>query len=122
MSKPFRVLVTGGRNYKNVSAVDAALDILLSQYGEALVIIEGGCPTGADRLARLWAKLNHVELITEKADWDKHGTAAGPIRNSKMVTEYQPSVVLAFPGNDGTADCVRKAERAGIRVIKVGED
>jgi hypothetical protein len=35
-----------------------------------------------------------------------------------MLDCERPDVVLAFPGGKGTADMVRRAERAGIRVIR----
>ena len=47
------------------------------------------------------------------ADWTKHGKAAGPIRNQKMLDEC-PDLVVAFPGGKGTADMVRRAMKAGI--------
>ena len=33
-----------------------------------------------------------------------------------MVSEGQPDLVLAFPGNRGTADTVRRASAAGVLV------
>ena len=57
------------------------------------------------------------------ANWNTHGTSAGPIRNSEMVNwavaqrDNQRNVVfIAFPGGSGTADCLRKAKRAGLMI------
>lgn len=55
-------------------------------------------------------------LINEEADWQTHGKAAGPIRNGAMLAKHAPDGVVAFPGHNGTADCVRQAEAAGIKV------
>jgi len=54
-----------------------------------------------------------------RAKWSKHGRAAGPIRNQEMIDECKPDLVVAFPGGRGTADMVRRAKAAGIRVIEV---
>lgn len=51
------------------------------------------------------------------AEWDKHGKAAGPIRNQKMV-DLGATVCLAFPlpGSRGTAHCMSAARKASIPV------
>lgn len=61
------------------------------------------------------------------ADWDKHGRAAGLIRNARMLSESDPRVVVAFSPDlnfsRGTADMVAKARKAEVRTILVrGED
>ena len=51
------------------------------------------------------------------ADWDKHGKAAGMIRNREMVA-LGADICLAFPigRSPGTRACIREAQRAGIPV------
>ncbi len=82
------------------------------------VVIQGGCPTGADALARAWATDRNVECWTVDADWEKYGSAAGPIRNAQMLEETSPDLVLAFPGGRGTADMVKRAKAAGVQVVE----
>lgn len=110
-----RVLVCGGRDYSDREAVFAALDELAP-----LAIIQGHAD-GADALAREWwyKRPNTCagELACYPADWKKHGKAAGPIRNQQMIDEGKPDLVLAFPGGHGTADMVRRAKRAGVKVL-----
>lgn len=43
----------------------------------------------------------------------------GPIRNSKMLLDGKPTLVVAFAGRRGTADMVQKARAAGVEVIEV---
>lgn len=52
------------------------------------------------------------------ADLVAYGLRAGPIRNQEMV-DSKPALVVAFPGNDGTADAVRRAKEAGIEVLEI---
>jgi len=111
-----RVLVCGGRGYKDSGKMRMALDALRKRYG-VLTIIEGGAK-GADMLALRWClEQESVRLIHHPADWDKHGLAAGPKRNQEMIDEYHPELVLAFPGGVGTADMVRRAHEANIAVL-----
>lgn len=122
-----RVLVCGGRDY---SASDAwnwlernLKDELAFATGchSALTIdaiIHGGA-RGADEGAARWAASEHVKVLAYPADWKKHGKAAGPIRNQRMIDEAKPDIVVAFPGGRGTADMIRRAEAAGIDIIRV---
>lgn len=109
-----RFIVCGGRHYHNRQGVFKALDALHAKVGITMVI-DGGM-TGADRLGRMWAISRGVPFKIERAEWGKYGNAAGPIRNGVMLTKYLPNGLVAFPGNDGTADMIRKAEFAGVTV------
>lgn len=111
---PFKVLVCGGRHYADRGAVFAFLDDIAN--GGRIHIVQGGAE-GADGLAREWALSRCVPLTTYPADWRK-GKAAGPIRNTQMLTDENPSLVIAFPGGKGTADMIAKAKAKGVKVIE----
>lgn len=112
MIGPF-VLVTGGRKYANRAALFAKLDELAPYeicFGDA---------TGADALAKEWAQLRGVTYREYFADWVHLKRKAGSVRNGWMVTGFFPDIVVACPGGRGTADCMRRARRARIRVEDV---
>lgn len=113
-----RVLVCGGRDYSDWPAVSATLDGVDEESGGIAVVLHGGA-TGADQLADDWAKQRGVTHVRYPAQWDKHGLAAGPIRNARMLTEGKPDLVVAFPGGRGTRDMVAKAKAAGILVAEI---
>lgn len=106
------VLVCGGREYSDAVRVWVVLD-LLGPRG----IVEGGA-RGADAIARGWAKARNVPCHTVPADWERHGKAAGPIRNRAMLDQYTPELVVAFPGGRGTANMIAQATTRGVRVIE----
>jgi len=56
-------------------------------------VISGGA-VGADSLGARWAKENGVELTEHLPDWEKHGRAAGFIRNELTIKDAD--AVLAF--------------------------
>lgn len=119
MSRALRVLVCGGRDYKNVVVVYDQLDTLRRKAPhDAMLVIQGGA-TGADKLARQWAMDRSVEYQNYPADWATHGRAAGPIRNERMLIAGRPNLVVAFPGGNGTADMVRRVRSAGIEVVEI---
>jgi hypothetical protein len=108
------VLVCGGRDYVDRRGVYTCLDGLVPR---PTLIITGGA-NGADSLAADWAGYRDVPKLIFRADWEKHGKAAGPIRNQQML-ECKPHLVLAFRGGRGTADMVRRAKATRVPVIEV---
>ena len=114
-----RVLVCGGRNYGEVNAAQAAEVYLairdIHEKTPISALIHGGA-RGADRCAAFCAKELGIKVVTVPANWKTHGKAAGPIRNQRMLDDFKPDLVLAFPGGRGTADMVARAEKAGVPV------
>ena len=110
-----RVIVCGGRNFRSPAQVWCELDRLhaIHHFRE---LMQGGA-IGVDTFAREWvAKHHEVISWTCRAEWDKYGKAAGPKRNARML-EWDPNLVIAFPGGRGTADMVRRAKAAGVQTI-----
>lgn len=108
-----RVLVCGGRDYDEFGKMIAVLD----QF-EIDVIGHGAAP-GADSLAQQYAEYRGYPAESWPADWDRHGNAAGPIRNRQMFKEFNPDLVVAFPGGKGTADMVSVAQKGKCAVFVV---
>jgi ABC-type sugar transport system substrate-binding protein len=113
-----RVLVTGGRDYKNKDALSAALRS--ATFGQDDVTIVHGGARGADALAHQIGTEKGWRVVVSPADWDALGRSAGPMRNQQMI-DAGADIVVAAPGGGGTADCVRRAKRAGIPVMEVRE-
>ena len=112
-----KVLVCGGRDYSDRVAVWYTLDA----FGPPpITFVISGMAKGADTFAAQWARRFLIPLQEIPANWQRDGKAAGPIRNQQMLTEGKPDAVIAFPGGRGTADMVRRAERAGVPVYKIG--
>jgi hypothetical protein len=81
-------------------------------------MIHGGAKF-IDTFASEWAATKpEITRYICRAEWKKYGLGAGPRRNSRML-EWRPDVVVAFPGENGTADMVKKARAAGVRVIEI---
>lgn len=113
-----RVIVTGSRDWPDRRGVWNALDELQEQQRGRLQVVHGGCPTGADAAAGDWCLFRKVTPRVFRADWERYGKAAGPMRNQNMIDEGA-DLVLAFVRNDsrGARDTVSRAEKAGIKVI-----
>jgi hypothetical protein len=112
-----RVLVCGGRSFNDEARLFAVLDSYDNER-DFTVLIEGAA-RGADTLARKWAEAKKIPVLPFPADWKRHGRAAGPIRNERMLREGKPDLVIAFPGGKGTAHMVSLARHAGVETIEV---
>lgn len=99
------------------------LDELTWQYSNdrELVIINGDAH-GADNCAIEWAMMNQVKHREYPANWKKYKKAAGPIRNEQMITQEYPKLVIAFPGDKGTDDMMKKARRYNIELLEIKYD
>lgn len=115
-----KVLVFGGRRYRNVTLLNAVLSTLHAERPFTRVI-HGGA-TGADTLGGLWAGRYGVPVDVYHAQWTKHGKGAGHRRNQRMLDEGQPDFAVGFPGGRGTANMTDKLKRAGIPLLEVTEN
>jgi hypothetical protein len=110
-----RLLICGDREWTDERPIVA----LLAQCEPGTVVIHGAA-RGADSIAGRVAKEFGLEVEPYPADWTVHGKAAGPIRNSQMLTEGRPTEVHAFhtdiTRSKGTKDMVTKASRVGLPV------
>ena len=127
MSRPYRILVTGSREWSQRDVMGYNILALVQQVDrddpDREVIIVHGAAKGADLMAAdIGTAIKGVTIEPHPADWTTHGKRAGPIRNQAMV-DLGADICLAFPtaSSVGTWDCVRRANRAGIRVIVVPE-
>lgn len=116
--KPYRILVTGSRDWQDVETIEKALleydDI---PWGE-VVLVSGACSSGADYLCELYASALGWKVERHPANWELYGKQAGFIRNSEMVVTM-PDVCLAFikDGSRGATHCAALAKQAGIKTI-----
>lgn len=80
---------------------------------EALV---GDCKTGIDLFIREYCKQANISCTVFVADWDKHGKAAGPIRNTEMVKEADVLVAFWDGKSKGTLSAITAATKKHIPV------
>lgn len=113
-----KVLVCGDRKWSNHDRLYKVLDEL-HQQNPITLIIEGEA-SGADTLARLWAKSKNIPVEGHPAHWDKYGRAAGPMRNAEML-KSNPDLVLAFHNkitfSKGTLNMLKRAQQANVKSI-----
>lgn len=116
---PDYLLVTGTRTFDDydllvwkLEAVTIRWDDVIVCHGHSFHRLRTGGYSGADWYAEKWAEKNWYDREHFHADWEKHGKAAGPIRNRAMVDfvlRMGGELVAFWDGESpGTKDCVRQ--------------
>lgn len=114
-----KILVCGGRKFNRTKFLYETLDEIIKKYKTNDPIIIHGRAPGADLLARAWAVDRGFRDRGYPAKWHIHGDKAGPIRNTQMLDEESPDLVVAFPGTVGTADMVDQADARGYTIERI---
>ena len=107
------VIVCGGRAWGNLEVVKQELKLYL---GDGDVIWHGGA-TGVDTFAGKAAEQLGYDVVIVPAQWKRHGKAAGPIRNKRMLELSQAESMIVFPGGRGTAHMKKLATAAGVYIF-----
>lgn len=115
--KFMRVLVFGGRDYKDKKAIHEVLD----KFDADTILVHGDCPTGADAIAKAYAIEHEWIYWSFPAQWKRlQSSSAGPIRNIRMLKITKPHLGIGFPGGRGTRNMASLLEEAGVKVEKIG--
>jgi len=89
-----KLIIAGSRTIK---ACPAFIFGLFNQFHiEPEEIVSGGAG-GVDKSGEYAAKISLRKVKIFKADWDKYGKSAGPIRNKQMA-EYADKLLLIWDG------------------------
>jgi ribA/ribD-fused uncharacterized protein len=108
-----RLLVSGGRDFNDVEFIVTHLNRLHKARNISELV--HGAARGVDTICAMWADEVGVTPIPVPLAWrDDSGRldrGAGHKRNQKMLDEYHPEALFAFPGGGGTADMVERAEK-----------
>ena len=113
-----KIAFTGGLDFNDHSLIWNKLDQVRAKHPD-MVLLHGGSPKGAERIAARWADHRKVPQIAFKPDWTRHAKAAPFKRNDQML-DVLPIGVIVFPGTGIQENLADKAKKLGIPVWKVG--
>lgn len=116
--RPFRVIVTGARDWNPVGIARLIVESLYQKH-KHLTIIQGEA-SGVDSTFKAVAREYDIAIVGYPADWDAYKKAAGPIRNKRMVdsgADLCIAVHYNLDSSKGTKGCVALARASGIPVV-----
>lgn len=107
-SRGQRVAIVGSREYPDMEEVRRFVRLL----PEGTVVVTGGAE-GVDNEAITAAHEVFLSVEIHWPDWNTHGKAAGPLRNTTIVKDCDKLVAFWNGYSSGTSDVIEKARRAG---------
>jgi hypothetical protein len=84
-----------------------------------MVLLHGGSPKRAERIAAAWADNRKVTQIAFKPDWTRHAKAA-PFKRNDAMLDALPIGVIVFRGSGIQENFADKARKLGIPVWRFG--
>lgn len=132
MSRPYRVIIAGGREYDDYEGLCRICDFTLSQLKTDIEIVSGTA-RGADKLGEAYAKERGYPIEPFPAPWDdvegkepheiryhKDGkpywVGAGHYRNEQMA-EYADAAIVFWDGESkGAKNMIELANAKGLKV------
>jgi len=104
-----KVIIAGSRTISDFFVVKTAIE----KSGFEITEVVSGNAAGVDRLGERWAVQNNILITKFPADWNKHGKAAGFIRNREMA-EYADALIAVWNGESaGTKDMIDQMKQRG---------
>ena len=110
--KGAKIAFAGGPEFNDVNAIWTALDRIHAKHPD-MVLLHGGTPRGAEKIAACWADKRKVAQIVFKPDWTRHAKAA-PFRRNDELLNALPIGLVVFPGSGVTDNLADKAKRLGV--------
>jgi hypothetical protein len=114
-----KIALSGGLDFNDHRLIWAKLDQVHTKHPD-MVLMHGGSPKGAERIAARWADHRNVPQIAFKPDWTKHAKAAPFKRNDAMLAVL-PIGVIVFPGTGIQDNLADKARKLGVPVWRYGD-
>lgn len=81
-------------------------------------VISGGA-RGVDRMGEEWAEKNGINVERFIPDWEKHGRAAGPIRNRQMAENADALIAFWDQKSKGTKNMIEEAQVRGLKIVQI---
>lgn len=117
-----RIIIAGTREMDYDTAHHAIIDALEKIETDGPPTIVSGRGGSVDSAGEMIAKQRGWEVRLFPADWDKHGKAAGPIRNKEMAANADALILVWNGRSRGSLSMLREARAAGLKVYETKID
>ena len=115
-----KVIVAGGRDFKNYKLLKCTLDNFQQEYGNIAEVISGTA-IGVDKLGEQYANENNIPIKRFVPDWKGLGKKAGHVRNRQMgdYAKEHNGMLVAFwdKQSKGTKGMIEYANKIGLKSV-----
>lgn len=106
-----KLLIAGSRDYPVMGNFLSKMADLVTMYGMPSEVVSGNCHTGADKFGEAWAATYNTPVKMFPADWQKHGKAAGPIRNQEMAKYCDRAIIFWDGQSRGSKNMIEELQK-----------
>ena len=110
-----KIAFAGGYECNDHHAIWAALDRVHAKH-QGMVLLHGGSPKGAEKIAACWADSRKVPQVAFRPDFSRHKNAA-PFKRNDQLLDVLPIGVVVFPGSGISDNLADKAKMLGIPLL-----
>lgn len=100
-----KIIIAGSRHLTDNKWLEVINDCIKNSKFDITEIVSGGC-RGIDQFAIEWAKKASIPYKVYEASWNRHGRAAGPIRNEKMAKYADGLIAIWMNSSRGTSNMI----------------
>ena len=109
-----KVIIAGGRTFKDYDLLCRKADVFLSRQSEIEIV--SGAAKGADKLGEKYAEERDFSIKRFPADWGTFGNAAGYRRNVEMAV-YGDALIAFWDGSSkGTEHMINIAREQDLKI------
>jgi predicted Rossmann fold nucleotide-binding protein DprA/Smf involved in DNA uptake len=109
-----KLAIVGSRSFTDYEALEKELDSICESV-KVTCVVSGGAK-GADSLGQRYAESKGIDTQIFLPDWEKHGKAAGFIRNKDIIANSDFCVAFWDGKSKGTLSSIELAKKQGIPV------
>lgn len=117
-----KVIVAGGRDFKDYELLKCTLDNFQQEYGNITEVVSGTA-LGVDKLGEKYANENNIPIKRFVPDWQGLGKKAGHVRNWQMgdYAKEHGGMLVAFwdKQSRGTKGMIEYAKKIGLKSVVV---
>ena len=106
-----KTIIAGSRDASSESTYEA-----IGRYPWIITGIVSGLARGPDSYGLTYAEYRNIPTYTYPADWNKHGKAAGHIRNRQMAENAEALIAVWDGLSRGTKNMIDEAKRVGLQI------
>ena len=114
--RKYRIIIAGGRDFDDYEMLDKRVRAIIYDLPQEEIEIVSGGARGADALGERFADAHDLAMVRFPADWDKHGKAAGHIRNAQMADYGTHLIAFWDEVSRGTKNMIENARKRGLQV------
>lgn len=111
------LIIAGGRDFSDDYLMSEILGAFYNKHSTDDVTVLCGEARGADKMGRMFAEGPFKWMVESyPANWDKHGKAAGPLRNIQMAENATHLIAFWDGKSRGTKHMIDEATKRNLIV------